>query len=132
MNRQSDFDGEFRLFETRESGKENAVLSGYRPLHKLYENHLSSGNHEYPEKGQVAPGEVARVRVWLITPAVYPGCLWLGRELDVMEGPARVVGKLTITRIFNEILSGSKSAYSPDWTQPKSAWRYWSINALTA
>jgi hypothetical protein len=64
------------------------------------------------------PGEAARALVWLITPDVYPGCLWIGREIDVMEGESRVIGKLTIEKIMNSILCGSPETYSPVWAEP--------------
>jgi hypothetical protein len=117
MNRQHDIEGELHLFDTRQGGRQGPVTSGFMPLHKLYDNYLSSGKHEYRATQCVAPGEIALALVWLITPDVYPGCLWIGRELDIMEGPTRVVGKLTITKIFNEILCGSADSYSPRWTE---------------
>jgi hypothetical protein len=117
MNRQHDIEGEFSLYSTSQSGRKTAVFSGYRPIHKLYDNYLSSGQHEYPDVGQVAPGKTARVFAWLITPEVYPGSLWIGRELDVMEGPNHVVGKLKVTRILNNVLAGSAEAYSPHWVE---------------
>ena len=94
------------------------MLSGYRPIHQLYDNYLSSGQHEYPDVESVAPGETAKVRVWFVTPKVYPGCLWTDREIDVMESPQRVIGKLTVTRIFNETLSGNADSYDPNWIKP--------------
>jgi translation elongation factor EF-Tu-like GTPase len=118
MNRESDFEGEFHLFDTRPGGRKSPALSGYMPIHKLYDNYLSSGRHEYPDVECVAPGATTKARVWLITPEVYPGSLWIGRELDVMEGEERVVGKLTITKICNNILSGNADSYSPYWIKP--------------
>jgi len=120
MNRQSDIEGELYLFDFNQGGRQSPVSSGYMPLHKLYDNYLSSGKHEYPATQCVAPGETAKALVWLITPEVYPGCLWIGRELAVMEGPRTVVGTLTITKIFNEILSGSADSYLPRWMEIKS------------
>jgi translation elongation factor EF-Tu-like GTPase len=118
MNKESDIEGHFHLFDTAQSGKQTPVLSGYIPVHKLYDNYLSSGKHEYPDVHCVAPGETAKVRVCLITPEVCAGCLWIGREIDVMEGVEKVVGKLTVTRIFNEILSGDADSYSFHWIKP--------------
>lgn len=117
MNRQHDIEGEFHLYGTAQSGRKTSVFSGYRPVHKLYDNYFSSGHHEYPDAEQVAPGETARVLAWLISPEVYPGSLWIGRELDVMEGATCVVGKLTVTRILNDILAGSAEDYDPYWVE---------------
>lgn len=118
MNRKWDLEGDFYLFSTEQSGRETPVLSNYRPIHKLYDNYLSSGQHEYPDVPSVARGGTAKVRVWLVTPEVYPGCLWIGREIDVMEGPQRVVGKLTVTQILNEILLGTAESYRRTWKKP--------------
>lgn len=118
MNRECDFEGKFYLFDTKQGGRKTPVFSGYRPLHKLYDNYLSSGHHEYPDVQSVAPGDTVKVRAWLVTPEVYPGCLWIGREIDVMEGPERVLGKLTVTRIFNEILCGDAESYNGNWIKP--------------
>lgn len=118
MNRKWDLEGEFYLFTTEQSGRTTPVLSGYRPIHKLYDNYLSSGQHEYPDALSVALGDTAKVRVWLVTPEVYPDCLWVGREIDVMESPQRVVGKLTVTQILNEILLGTAESYNRTWKKP--------------
>jgi translation elongation factor EF-Tu-like GTPase len=82
------------------------VFSGYRPSHKVHDNYLTSAQHEYICVNQVAPGETAVVKVWFITPEVYPQCLWCCREIDVQEGK-HVVGKLIVTKILNKILEGS-------------------------
>lgn len=118
MNCLHDIEGEFHLYGTAQSGRKTPVFSGYRPVHKLYDNYLSSGQHVYPDVEQVAPGGTARVLAWLITPEVYPGSLWIGRELDVMEGATHVVGRLTVTRILNNILVGSAEDHYPHWVAP--------------
>ena len=94
------------------------VFSGYRPFHKLHDNYLSSGQHKYPDTEKIMPGESARALVWLITPDVYPGCLWVGRDIDVMEGESRLIGKLTVEKILNTVLCGSPETYSPVWVEP--------------
>jgi hypothetical protein len=35
-----------------------------------------------------------------------------------MEGAERVVGKLTVTRILNEILCGDADSYNRNWVKP--------------
>ncbi len=117
MNRLHDVEGEFTLDRHR-SGP---VFSGYRPVHKLYNNYLSSGQHHYLDTEQVLPGQTAKVKVWLITPEYYPACLWLGREVDVMEGAINIVGKLKISKIITLSLAGSAESYSPHWIAPPDA-----------
>lgn len=118
MDRECDIEGDFYLFDTQQSDRKTPVLSGYRPIHKLYDNYLSSGQHEYPDVPSVAPGETAKVRAWFVTPEVYPRCLWIGREIDVMEGPERLVGKLTVTRIVNVSLRGDADLHLRNWVKP--------------
>lgn len=115
--KQHHLEGTFTLFDASHGGRQSPVESGYRPQHKLHDNYQSSGRHEYPDVEQLAPGATARAHVWFITPEVYPGSLWVGREIDVMEG-SRVVGKLVITRILHAGLAGSAEAYQPLWTRP--------------
>lgn len=117
MNRSHDIEGEFHLLTSQESGRRNPVLSGYRPIHRLHENYLTSGYHEYSGVSQVAPGETAKVAVWFITPDVYPNSLWVGREIEVMEG-SKVMGRLMVTKILNSVVCGSPETYSPIWVEP--------------
>lgn len=107
-----DFEGVFHLFPSHW-----AVMSGYRPQHLLHENYQSSGHHTYPDRGSVNPGEHAQVHVQLITPEVYPCCLWEGRVLSIMEG-TRVVGTLTVGRINDESLRVLPENYKLRWEEP--------------
>ncbi len=120
MKRPPDIAGTFQFLLG--SGKSKPVRSGYRPLHKLYENYLSSGEHQYVGVAEVHPGETALVEVWLISPEVYPGCLWPGREIEVLEG-SRVVGSIRIERVLNSLLLGSAERHNPLWVEPKGASR---------
>lgn len=118
MLRPHDLTGILYLFTAEQGGRQQAVLSGYRPLHKLYDNYFSSGKHEYPENGSANPGEVTVARVWLITPEVYPASIWVGRQLEILESPCKVVGTLTVQEIINPILRGNAEGYSPLWVAP--------------
>jgi hypothetical protein len=115
QNRGPDLEGDFHL--RLERGRITSVFSGYRPAHKLFDNYLSSGNHHYPDNDGVAPGETARALVWLITPDVYPHCVWEGREIELYEG-RKIIGTLKVTRVFNTVLLGQAADYSPMWVAP--------------
>ena len=117
MNRNHDIEGEFQLFATK-GGRSTPVFSGYRPVHKVHDNYLTFAQHEYIGVNQVSLGETASVKVWFITPDVYPKSLWCGREIDVQEGN-RFVGKLLVTIILNKALEGSPETYNPIWVEPK-------------
>lgn len=115
FRRPPDFEGTVRY--AKSGGRHSPAFSGYRPAHKLHDNYLSSGFHEYLDVDSVMPGEEARVAVWLITPEVYPACLWEGREIEVFEGQ-RQVGTLRVDRLLNEILRCSPESYRPEWISP--------------
>ncbi|GAA5185310.1 hypothetical protein GCM10025771_41080 [Niveibacterium umoris] len=117
MKRLHDIEGQLQLLHTEHGGKQTAALSGYRPTHRLYDNYYTTGFHEYPDTGQISPGETTRALVWLVTPEVYPSSVWVGRVLPVCEG-TRPVGKLTITRVLNPTLVGNPETYSPVWVEP--------------
>lgn len=112
MNNRVDFEGVFYLLPTH-----GTVRSGYRPQHLLHENYQSTGFHTYSEREFVEPGETAHVQVRLITPEVYPCCIWEGRVLSIFEG-SRLVGTLRIERIMNEILRVAPEHYLPLWEGP--------------
>lgn len=112
MNRPFDFEGLFTLFASH-----RPVTSGYRPQHALYENYQTSGMHMYPAHGLVRPGETAMVEVHLISPEVYPHCLWEGRTLQVLEGSC-LVGSLEVTRIATKGLRTSPEKYQSLWVEP--------------
>ncbi|SHG63669.1 hypothetical protein SAMN05428948_1383 [Massilia sp. CF038] len=112
MNNRVDFEGMFHLLPVH-----GTVRSGYRPQHLLHENYQSSGNHIYPERECVEPGETAPVQVCLISPEIYPGCIWEGRVLSIFEG-SRLVGTLRVVRIMNEILRVAPEQYKPLWEEP--------------
>jgi elongation factor Tu len=119
MNRMHDIEGMFHLLESKHGGRKTPVSSGYRPGHKVHENYLTSAQHKYLDVPQVMPGETARVALWFVTPDVYPGSLWVGRELDVQEGN-HTVGKLVITHVINQVLLGTPETYNPIWVEPPS------------
>lgn len=119
IDRVHDIEGGFYIFPTKLfSGRRSPAFSGYRPNHKVHDNYLTSALHEYIGVSQVDPGETAYAKVWFITPEVYPHCLWIGREIDVQEG-ARVIGKLTVTKILNKVLEGSPETYNSTWVEPQ-------------
>lgn len=117
MNRSHDIEGEFYAFPSSKGGRKTPAFSGYRPQHKIHDNYQTSGQHEYLNAAQVAPGETVSTKVWLLTPDVYPNSLWVGREIGVFEGVSQV-GTLTVSRIVNEVLLGSPETYSPVWVEP--------------
>jgi len=91
------------FLSTEEGGRQGPVFSGYRPAHLVKDDYLTTGQHEYIDKEKVEPGETAKAEIFLISPEVYPHCLWVGKELALHEG-AHLVGYAKVTKIMNKLL----------------------------
>ena len=115
---EADFVGEITLISTKAGGRSTPAHSGYRPQHAIHENYQTSGEHEYLDVEELYPGESSRVKIRLMTPHVYPHCIWVGREINVQEGQ-RIVGIVTVTEIINLILECSPEDYKSTWVLPK-------------
>ena len=104
MTHSPDVEAEFTLLAAAQGGgRSSPVLSGYRPQHKVRDDHLTTGYHTYFDCDQVLPGQTVRCSIIFISPEAYPRCLWVGREIDVQEGN-RLVGRVRITKILNPLL----------------------------
>lgn len=99
FTREPDVEVVFRFNGTRRT----PVASDYRPAHRVREDYLTSGLHRYFDVIEVAPDGEARGTITFIIPEAYPGCLWVGRVIDIHEGE-RVVGTATVERILNPVL----------------------------
>src|SRR3974377_1892723 len=77
--------------------------SGFHPQHKVREDSLTWGVHDYIGCTEVLPGQTVKGTITFITPEAYPHCLWVGREIDIQEGN-RVGGRARITRDLNPLL----------------------------
>ena len=95
----ADVEVTFRFNGTRRT----LAADGYRPAHRIREDYLTTGVHHYFDVTQVAPDGQARGTITFITQEAYPGCLWVGKILDICEGE-RVVGTATVEKVFNPIL----------------------------
>jgi translation elongation factor EF-Tu-like GTPase len=87
-----------------EGGRQTAAHSGYRPAHKIRDDYLTTGVHQYIGCDEVLPGQTVCGTITFITPEVYPHCLWVGRVIDIQEGD-RVIGHARITKIMNALLA---------------------------
>jgi elongation factor Tu len=57
------------------------------------------------ENDILMPGESARAYIKLLAPEYYPKSLSVGKEINMNSG-GRVIGKVTILELYNEILLG--------------------------
>lgn len=101
--RQPDVEAEVTFLSSEAGGKTNAVKSGYRPVHQVLDNYLTTGNHEYVDRSEVWPGETVLAHIWFVTPEAYPACMWIDRTVRMQEG-SRLVSHAKITKIFNKVL----------------------------
>ena len=99
-HRSPDIEADVWLLPTEEGGKTKPALSGYRPQHLIMEDYQTSGEHQYPDSGQINPGGKGIANIWFISPEVYPKTLWVGREIEVREG-SWLVGWARVTKVFN-------------------------------
>ena len=95
-----------------EGGRQTPAHSGYRPAHKVRDDYLTTGVHQYVGCSEVFPGQTVRGTITFITPEVYPHCLLVGQIIDIQEG-SRVVGHARITRIMNALLEKRAATVIP-------------------
>jgi translation elongation factor EF-Tu-like GTPase len=101
--RTPDVEAEITMLSAEEGGRSVPAYSGYRPNHKVRDDLLTSGTHQYFDCDEVLPGQTVRGTITFIKPEAYPHCLWVGRVISVQEG-GWVVGRARITRIMNALL----------------------------
>jgi translation elongation factor EF-Tu-like GTPase len=106
LNRDPDIEAEITLFSTAQGGRQSAALSGYRPAHKVRDDYLTTGVHNYDDGKELMPGGTTRGTITFLSPELYPHCLWVGREIDIQEG-GRLVGRARVVKILNPLLEKS-------------------------
>jgi hypothetical protein len=84
------------------------VFSNYSPQYAVLDDYQTSARHQFLDGKAASTGRPARALVWLLTPEVYPSCLWVGRGLNVLEG-SRIVGRATVVRILNPVLASREA-----------------------
>src|SRR5262245_49081994 len=108
-----DFEAHIRFLTAREGGRREPIHSGYRPNHDLGLPWLSDARHEFIGREWVAPGEAVTARLFLLSPELAVGRLFVGMEFTVQEGP-RVVGRGRITRVLNpQVARGAEDLQEP-------------------
>jgi elongation factor Tu len=98
-----DVEAEITLLSDAEGGRQTSAWSGYRPNHRVRDDYLTTGVHQYIGCDELRPGQTVRGTISFLTPEAYPGCLWVGREIAIQEG-SRLVGRARITKILNSLL----------------------------
>ena len=85
--------------------RKNPAADGYRPMHLVTGDYLTTGVHHYYNVQTVAPNGAAKGTITFITPEAYPHCLWVGKKINIQEC-AKIVGYATILKVINPVLLG--------------------------
>lgn len=107
-DRQPDLIVNFSLTALAGDGSLKRVISGYRPAYKVRPDYWSSAYHEFVDTAGVETGKQSQAEVWLLSPDMYPNTFWIGRRVEVAEGPL-VVGVADILKILNPVLESNRS-----------------------
>ena len=81
------------------------VADGYRPMHLVMGNYLTTGVHHYYNVQTVPTNGTAKGTITFISPEAYPNSLWVGKKINIQEGE-RIVGYATILKVLNPALLG--------------------------
>ena len=105
FNREPDVEVMFEFVGTRK----NPAADGYRPMHLVTGDYLTTGVHHYYDTQTVSPNSTAKGTITFLSPEAYPNCLWIGKKINIQEGE-RIVGYATILKVLNPILLGECDA----------------------
>lgn len=99
-----DIKARIKLNESRKG----PVYSGYRPAHKIKNNYLTTGQHQYIGTDKLMPGEETLGTITVISPEHYPQTLTVGQRIEFSEGRT-IVGEALVIDIYNELLKKNSS-----------------------
>ena len=105
FDREPDVEVMFEFVGTRK----NPVADGYRPMHLITGDCLTTGVYYYYNVQIVAPNDTAKGTITFIAPEAYPHCLWVGKKINIQEG-SKIVGYATILKVLNPDLLGECDA----------------------
>ena len=97
-----DFEAEIYYLTTNEGGRQTPVGNGYRGQF-YYDGNDYDAFQEFIGKDICILGDTVNVKMSVLTPKLHKNKLFVGKSFEVREG-ARIVGKGTITKIYNEDL----------------------------
>jgi elongation factor Tu len=87
--------------------RKGPAASGYRPMHLVKENYLTTGLHRYFGTETIAPDGTAAGTITFISPEAYPHCMYIGKQINIQEGE-RTVGTATVTKVLNPLLANTE------------------------
>ncbi|CAJ0802442.1 hypothetical protein LMG19083_03728 [Ralstonia psammae] len=93
----------FHLTARTAEGSARVVRSGYRPIYGIRPDYWSSAHHEFVNAEVAKTDEPCEAEVWLLAPEAHPHTMWIGRTIQVAEGP-RIVGVAEVQQILNPLL----------------------------
>ncbi len=83
--------------------RKHPEYDGYRPSHELGSGVLTTGIHHYYGTDSVKPNGSAIGTITFISPECYPHSLYVGQEINILEG-GRITGVAKIISIINKEL----------------------------
>lgn len=103
MNDMPDVEVEFTFLGVRK----HPAANGYRPLHQVSENLLTTGAHHY-FNAETAPllGTI-KGTITFLEPAEYSYSMYIGKSIAIQDG-TRVIGYARILKILNPLLIENK------------------------
>jgi translation elongation factor EF-Tu-like GTPase len=99
MNRPRDVEVEITFLPTEHGGRRGPAFNDYRPQF-YYAGHDWDASHEYPDVGQVNPGDTVRAYLCFLSPQEHAGKLKPGTAFLIREGQ-KVVGYGSVTCILD-------------------------------
>lgn len=106
--RDPDIEAEIEVIPTEKGGRKSPMFSGYRPNHDFgVEGVLNDAQHEYPDSGQLKPGEKGRALLWFLCPEHQLNRLYEGMSFTVQEG-RRIVAHGVVLKVINPALKNDR------------------------
>ena len=83
------------------------IYDGFRPMHLIMDNYLTSGIHHYYDRVCIAPDASVSGTISFRTPEAYPHSCWPGKKILIQEGE-KIIGFAIVSAVLNPLLSGDK------------------------
>jgi hypothetical protein len=94
-----DIEAEITFLPTEHDGRQGPVQSGYRGQF-YYDGHDCDAPHEYPDVGEVSPGQTVRAYLRFLSPQLHLGKLHPGKVFLIREGN-KTVGYGTVRALMD-------------------------------
>lgn len=83
------------------------IYNGFRPMHLISENYLTTGIHSYQNRESIDSSESVFGTISFLTPEAYPGSCWPGKQIPIQEGE-KLIGYAIVIKVLNPLLMANK------------------------